>query len=139
LVSCGDGGKPKIKKVPLTKVTGKVTVDGAPQPLVVVTFIPTGPFEPSDRAQTLVAVSDEQGNYAPSTYEMRDGLPAGEYGVIFSWTPVPPLRLGQSDEDQPEPTDKLNGKYSDRENPPLKIKVESGKPLVIDVMDLKTS
>ena len=136
LASCGGSKQAsKVKKVPLTLVKGTVTVDGEAEQGVKVTFNPVGEFEPKEHRTGLVRTTNDKGEYVMGTYELADGLPPGEYALTFVWSPNE-ITLGNGP--TRKPTDKFEGKYSDAKNPVLKVTVESGKPLVVEQIELKT-
>ena len=65
-------------------VTGTVTIQGAPAPLTVVTFIALNPSTPTSSGG--VAITDENGNFTLKNKDKDPGLMAGEYKVIFQQT-----------------------------------------------------
>lgn len=73
IAGCGSGGDPGRK--PTYKVTGKVTLAGAPVAGATVTFYPAE----NQRAPT--GQTDENGEYVMSTYEYGDGAMEGQYGI----------------------------------------------------------
>jgi hypothetical protein len=136
LSSCGEKRlTPKINKVPVVPVKGSVKVDGKPEANVVVRCVPLGDFQPKDLTNALGGRTNEDGEYTLGTYEVDDGVPPAEYALLFLW---PEMALKKSSRTDEAKHDRLKGKYSKLENPALKIKVESDKPLVLDELDLKT-
>jgi len=71
----------------LTKfpVTGTVTVNGRPVPLVVVNFQHVETSLPGRNARFPVGVTDENGRFQLSTNGQYDGAVPGEYVVTFQW------------------------------------------------------
>ena len=91
---CGksEGPKPKNAKA-TTPVKGTVTIDGSPVAGVGVLFVPAG-----DAADTVIddefvvahsATTDAEGKFSVSTYVPGDGVPPGDYNVVFRWVPGP--------------------------------------------------
>jgi hypothetical protein len=124
------------KKVPVTQVTGTITVDGAPQAGIEIGCVPIGTFSYGDlSAKALHGITNEKGEFALGTYDLSDGIPAGEYSLTFSW---PLVTLIKQDDAKRAKSDRLKGKYSTAKKSPKKIKVEEGKPLQVDALDLTT-
>jgi hypothetical protein len=124
------------KKVPVTPVTGTITVDGAPQAGIEIGCVPVGTFSYGDlSAKMLHGTTNEKGEFALGTYDLSDGVPAGEYSLTFSW---PIISLIKQEDTKKAKSDRLKGKYSTAKNSPKKIKVEEGKPLQVEALDLKT-
>lgn len=110
LAGCGSG---RLATYP---VKGKVLVNDQPAKEVHVAFHPkdTGthpPYVPS-------GTTDENGEFALSTFITGDGAPAGEYEVTLVWpvrfNPISTLWEG----------DKLKGKYKDKSKPAAVVTVE---------------
>lgn len=140
VTSCGKPATgPNLKKVPLGKVEGTVTVDGNPEPNVFVKCVPEGDFPYKDKmeiAGAMSGVTDIQGKFKLTTYETGDGVPAGKYSLTFTW---PPLVLAKKqDENETAKADRLKGKYVAADKSPLKITVEENKAQVLDPIDLST-
>src|SRR6478736_3014887 len=84
-ISCSRSGPAPIKdKVPVSKVTGIVTINGQPYPNVMVRCFPTGPIK--EKRNEYIArfynFTSDKGEFAMKTYAYNDGLPAGDYGMI---------------------------------------------------------
>lgn len=102
LPSCGDGRK---KCVP---VSGKVLVDGKPAQNCFIYLYPANPADGEGKDRTIpLAMTDENGAFALSTYDTNDGAPAGDYVVTFTWREASGLLKNQY-----EGKDRLNGKYA---------------------------
>lgn len=75
LAGCGGGGGDG-NRVPVFKVTGKVTMGGGPVADAVVTFAPR------EKQPVAIGRTDTEGNYLLTTYSAGDGAAAGEFGVM---------------------------------------------------------
>lgn len=126
---------PKINKVPVVSVRGSVTVDGKPEAGVIVRCIPVGAFQPAELSAALGGRTNEDGEFTLSTYEIDDGVPPGDYTLLFVW-PTPSLKK-QSRADE-EKNDRLKGRYSKAGQAAVKIKVEADQPQILDEIELKT-
>jgi hypothetical protein len=73
------------------------------------------------------ALTNDDGRFVLSTYDVQDGAPAGDYRVTVEW----PASLGKN----PGP-DKLGGKYAKRETSGLTARVEK-KTNVLPPFELK--
>ncbi len=138
IASCGPSQSgPKIEKVPVFKVNGVITVDGNPESGVILAAMPLGSNEGKHQARQ--ATSDAEGHFKFSTYESGDGLPEGEYALLVTW---PPSRMTMGKKNIPaeekQAKDRLHGKYITQETSPLKIKIEKGKTLTLDPLDVTT-
>lgn len=125
LTSCRNDGR-----LPVYSVKGKVLVDGKPVKDAFVHFYPrdtVGQGTPCPSAQT-----DENGEFALSSYVSGDGVPPGEYDVTVTW----PVRFNPLSTNWEG--DKLKGRYSDRKKPWLQVTIEK-KPLELAPFDLYTS
>ncbi|AWM39954.1 hypothetical protein GobsT_16500 [Gemmata obscuriglobus] len=107
LAAAGCGSK-RPGEVPVYPVKGRVTFRGEPMPHAVVTFYPLG--QPFAQALKCRANADPDGNYRLTTYELNDGAPEGEYGVILYVPPAPPEPHAL---EVPNPPDRLKGAYLD--------------------------
>lgn len=91
LVGCGEDVPEEV--VPeLVPVTGVVTLDGEPAEGVSVMFSPTG----STTGNGAFAMTDASGRYTLKYHSGAEGVPVGEYNVLFSkfvqqdGSPIPP-------------------------------------------------
>lgn len=132
IASCGaNQSGPKIKKVPVYKVSGVITIDGKPEAGVKLSALSQSPDDAKDQARQ--AMTNAEGKFEFSTYESNDGLPEGEYAVLISW---PPGRMTMGKKQELHAKDGLHGKYNTPETSPLKFKVEKGKSLKLEPLDL---
>ena len=106
---------------------GRVTFKGEPMPFAVITFFPKDkPFAQALKAR---ATADRDGVFKLTTYELNDGAPEGEYGVIL-YVPLSepdPLAL-----EVPNPPDKLKHAYLDPAKSKLSFVVKA-EPNTIDI------
>ncbi len=122
---CGKKARPGEK--PVYPVTGRVTYKGDPMPHAVVTFYPAGgAFAPALKSR---ATADADGVYTLTTYELNDGAPAGEYGVVLYIPVTPP---DPNNLEAPNPPDRLKHAYSDPAKSKLKFTVKP-EPNTIDI------
>jgi hypothetical protein len=109
-----------------TKVTGKVTVDGAPVPDLWVTLHP----KDSSVALRPRAQTDKNGDFQITTYNGGDGAPSGEYTITVEW-----LTYIKRASDWGGP-DKLYNQYNDPKTTPFHITVDVD-PIELPPFDLK--
>ena len=119
-VSCG--GRDYGDRPPYP-ASGKVLVNGEPAKGVLV-VLSDGPLAP-DRPQPQGTTGDD-GTFVLSTYDPRDGAPAGDYKVSITW------RAGRR-EGSP---DRLNRAYADAQTSGLTAKIEK-KTNVLPPFELK--
>jgi hypothetical protein len=115
-VGCGDG---KVRRYP---VNGVVSIDGKPTQGVMVLFFPQGGSEEFQRIRPMgITVAD--GKFALNTFGNNDGVPAGQYKVLFTW---PAQSKGPSRDGtiQMGP-DQFKGKHNNPETAPT-VEVKSG-------------
>jgi hypothetical protein len=105
----GDG----LTKYP---VTGKILVNGEPEPGVIIRFNHNNPELKGSNARFPVGVTDLEGVYKVSTNGEGDGAVEGEYTVTFVWP----------EQDEPPPGDFFRGAYSDLKKSTFKVKVKPG-------------
>ena len=129
-ISCSRSKGKVIKdKVPLSPVTGTVVINSEPAQNVIVDCVPLSPIA-EKRPQfgtSFRAVTAQDGTFSLSTYSRGDGIPYGEYAVLFR-------RLEQRPSGE---KDLLGGQYSDAAKPLMKIKVEEGSDLDLGEIALK--
>lgn len=77
--------------------------------------------------------TDPAGKFAISTYESGDGLPAGDYTLIFTWQEFNVISRSYSGED------KLNGRYIDPATSTIKLTVKEGEENDMGVVALTTN
>ncbi|AMV26029.1 hypothetical protein VT84_16640 [Gemmata sp. SH-PL17] len=127
LASCSDGRK---KCYP---ISGKILVDGKPAADCFIYLYPANPADGEGKDRTIpLAVADENGAFALSTYGTGDGAPAGDYIVTFTWRERSGLLKNQY-----EGKDRLNGKYATVEKSPVRLTVEK-KPTELPPFELTT-
>lgn len=126
---------PEIKdKVALTKVTGKVLVNGEPAGGVLIRYRPSSDVgEKRPEYASFFVHSREDGTFALRTYVQGDGIPAGNYKLFFQYFP-----LTQKEARQMGDGDRLGGKYSDPKAPPKVVEVKEGNPVDLGTIELKT-
>jgi hypothetical protein len=114
LPACGKGGRK-----PVYPVHGKV-LDGSNKPAVgaLVVFHPVNATD--DDPNKPRGYVEEDGSFALTTYDKGDGAPEGEYVATVEWRPPRKTPF------EPDPGDKLNGRYSDPKKSPHRFKVEKG-------------
>ncbi len=129
-VSCSRSKGKVIKdKVPLSQVTGTVIINSEPAQNVMIDCVPLTPIA-EKRPQfgtSFRAVTAHDGTFSMSTYARGDGIPYGQYAVLFR-------RLEQKPSGE---KDLLGGQYSDVMKPFMKIKVEEGEELDLGDIELK--
>src|SRR5262245_22118422 len=85
LLACSCGIKDR-KTVYPTRIR-VVNAQGRPVAAATVGFHPQD--APDDARHKPAGTTDAEGNVALTTYEEKDGAPAGEYAVTVEWRPVP--------------------------------------------------
>lgn len=129
--ACSRPGRPPITdKVPLTRVTGTVLVDGVPMSGVHIQYVPQGAIaEKRERyLNRFFLLSGNGGRFSLSTYQTGDGIPYGEYVLEFKW-----IEQRLSGE-----LDKLGGHYANAKLPFMIIQVEENHDLDLGEIELKT-
>jgi hypothetical protein len=129
--ACSRPRRPPITdKVPLTQVTGTVTVDEVPTSGVHIQYVPQGEIaEKRERyLNRFFLLTGNGGTFSLSTYQNGDGIPCGEYVLEFKL--IEQLLSGERD--------KLGGYYSNVGSPFMTIKVEENHDLDLGEIELKT-
>lgn len=133
LTSCSKSSHgPLIKdRVPLTKVTGKVLVDGEPAPGLLIKYVPKGAIAETRQEVLgrLYVMTDKQGIFSFRTYTNGDGVPPGEYKLLMSWVSQDKDEIMRHGE-----VDKLGGQYLTK--PYKEIKVEGAQPMDLGTIEL---
>lgn len=125
MAGCAKKGRPGEK--PVYPVKGRLTHKGEPMPYAVVTFYPAGePFAPALKSR---ATADQDGYYELTTYDLKDGAPEGDYGVVLYWPVKPP---DPNNLEAPNPPDRLGHAYSDPAKSKLRFTVRP-EPNAIDI------
>jgi hypothetical protein len=105
LSGCG-GGDPDRK--PTAKVTGKVTLEGAPIAGGSLIFAPMGDGKSNIVGKSGQATIKSDGTYTVSTYGTDDGAIIGKHRVLFSPPPAAPPSATAAHDAGP-PADPLSG------------------------------
>lgn len=92
-----------------------VNAKGEPLAGAVVMMHPTDAL--TDHRHKPAGTADKDGNFVLSTYTENDGAPSGEYVATIEWKPV------RKNLNEPEPTDRLGGKFRDPKASPFKITI----------------
>ena len=92
---------------------GNVPVDGAR-----IDFVPAGENLTARQRDHAGAITGADGSYTLQTYAPGDGAPPGQYIVLVTWN------KGGGDGERATGTDRLNGKYNNRNSPVLKAEVK---------------
>ena len=135
---CQHGPDPKIERDKVTKVVGKVLIDGNPQPMVAVKLSRLNGPDPSAETSKGVGVvpsgfTDEEGNFSIGTYDAgadADGAPEGDYAVIVIWGERALRGRYQGD--------KFNGKYSNPAKSDFRVTV-GDDPVDLGTIELTTN
>lgn len=128
ILNPGCGGKDRNWKETIP-VQGEVIVDGQPAEGVMVNFNPLAGMDTAQPTSTS-AMTDKEGKFKASTYQVGDGVPAGEYQVTFKWPTLNKISMTFDG-------DKLKGKYSDAQKSQYTITVVSGTPIDMGRIELK--
>jgi len=117
---------------PVVKVTGKLTIDGAvPDPPAQVECIAASGMD-SQHPTFSRTDTNEKGEFEISTYERGDGVPPGDYTLIFKWQPINLMSRDYG-------PDKLKGKFAKAEDSEHKFTIKEGdQPKDLGTIDLKT-
>jgi len=125
LVGCGSQ-----KRVSTFPVSGKVLVNGKPAVDLFVTFHPT----PKKDGQSFMPYgkTDEKGDFQLNTFANGDGVPLGDFLVVFEWR-----EKSGAFKNQFNGTDRLKGKFSNPESSTFKVSVINGSN-ILEPFELKT-
>ena len=110
-------------------VSGKVLIDGEAKDGVNLYL-----FKPDGTAMPNNARTKADGTYCWTTYEVCDGLEAGEYVVCFRHIP----KQKSNDRGDSDEVDLFEGKFSDPKTSEFKLTVAAGAPQENVNYDLKT-
>lgn len=127
----GCGGEEPFRKA-TSPVKGKVTVDGVAPGAEIQLECHSVTGMDSQHPTFSQTATDAEGNFAISTYAAGDGVPAGEYVLVFSWQEFNIMARNYSG------PDKLKGRYSDPAKSEIKLTVKEGEPLDLGVIALTT-
>jgi hypothetical protein len=128
-------GEPSERRVRVSPASGTVTYQGKPLPGAFILFrkAEIDPEVPSPTATT-----GEDGSFALTTYENKDGAPAGDYVVTISTAPTTVVEKKVSLKKAERPVDHLKGKYADPKTSGLKATIKPGVNR-LEPFDLKES
>jgi len=130
LLQSACGQKPK-ERLPVTPVSGKLTVAGKAVKQVELQFHPKTPLaDPLGKILAPSATTNQDGTFAPSTYDSRDGLPPGEYAITAEY----PARRVDQGETLIGP-DTWKGKHNNPKQP-LKTITVGEQPLEIPTINV---
>ena len=115
-------GEPRLKTTP---VSGIVYVDGEPAIALTVECHPDSKDCPIKHP--VMASTDANGKFSLGMYQAGDGLPEGEYRLVFTW---PEVGLSQKD--------RLKGYYSIPSKSKTKVIVGAGDSGDLGIIDLST-
>jgi hypothetical protein len=127
--SAPDG--PVIEMDKVSKVTGKLLINGKPEQQVLVKLHRVGAPDPDAKTSQVLskeAFTAADGSFAITTYKSGDGAPDGEYIVTFQWGMINLLGGMYAG-------DKFGGKYTDLKKPEKTITV-AGAPIDMGVIEL---
>ena len=108
-------------------VYGIVEVNGLPAEGVFITCHPNKAA--SEYSQTLGTLTGDDGKFAFSTYQEKDGLPEGVYKLVFKWQ-----KLGLD-----ATVDQLQGAYDSPTKSKIEIVVGPGEKNDLGVIELSAS
>ncbi len=117
-------------RIPTFPVSGKVLVNGKPAPDLFVYFHPTP--KKNDQSFTPYAQTDENGDFKLNTFTSGDGVPAGDFLVVFEWR-----EKSGTFKNQFNGPDRLEGKYSKPETSTFKVTI-TNQSTTLDPFELKT-
>jgi 5-hydroxyisourate hydrolase-like protein (transthyretin family) len=120
-------GDPNRKET--VQVSGEVFVAGEPAEGVMVAFYPEAGMDKAQPTDTK-ALTNAEGKFSASTYEVGDGVPLGKYQVTFTWPKLNKISM-TFDGDQ------FKGKYAKPEKSEFSIDVQSGQPIDMGRIELK--
>lgn len=121
---CGGGSVSKPEIPPLEPVSGTVKLDGKPEAGISVIFYPAA----NNKGNGASGTTDESGGVTLIYREGHEGVPAGDYVVMFSkltqkdGSPIPE---GQTAADV-QAIDKIPQQYRMTENPRFTVTVPAG-------------
>ncbi len=130
LVAVTGCSKPKLERLPVFPVTGKVTVSGKATPGAYVVLHPQDAAVP-DIVRPAGYVQPD-GSFQLTTYDKFDGAPAGTYDVTVEWRKA----VKQDGDTLPGPN-VLPKQYSDPKTSKLRVEVASA-PTTLDPIDIKS-
>lgn len=127
----GCGGDEPFRKT-TSPVKGRITVDGKePGSGIQIACHAAAGFDSVNPSVTS-GESNPDGTFVLSTYQSGDGIPAGEYVLLFTWQEFNLMSRTYSGKD------KLNNRYSKPEDSPFTITVKEGEENDMGVIELTT-
>jgi hypothetical protein len=111
-------------------VSGVVLADGQPAEGVTVRFVPVGEVDRDNYTESQ-SMTDPEGKFAASTYELGDGIPEGEYKLTFTWGKLNPVSMVFEG-------DKFKGRYRDPAKSEYSVTVSPDSPVDLGTIELKT-
>lgn len=123
-------------KVPLTKVTGSISVDGNPTGGVIVKYVPASDIAEKREAyvKSFTVQTSGDGTFALKTYVPADGVPAGEYKLYCQYFP-PEEQVKRRETGE----DRFGGKYFLPKPPVKSFSVAEGDEVDLGVIELKSA
>jgi hypothetical protein len=134
-IGCGRGDPP-MERDTVHKVTGKILIDGQPEPTVAVRLTRVGGPDASAGTSKMISpggFTDNDGRFSIGTYEggaNGDGAPDGKYAITIHWGQV--NLLGGRYEG-----DLFRGKYGDPDKSEFTVEVK-GAPVEVPTIELST-
>lgn len=118
---CGSGSRPMTGPPP-HPVHGQVLVDGEPAEGVLVRFVPAD--DGGAELPLATGLTDEDGTFELSTYNPKDGAPAGQYQVALSWIKI--VDPAATRQNQPPSAEQMPPKYRDPRMSGLTADIDEG-------------
>ncbi len=125
LGGCGGNDRNWKETIP---VTGSVFVDGEPAEGVMVVFHPVSGMDSSQPTETK-SMTNKEGMFSATTYEVGDGAPEGVYKVTLTWPTLNKISMSFDG-------DKFKGKYAKAADSKYEVSVEAGSPIDMGRLDL---
>lgn len=126
LAGCGGNDRNWKETIP---VSGSVMVDGKPAEGVMVVFHPEGGMDTAQPTETK-SMTDKEGKFVATTYEVGDGAPPGAYKVTLTWPKLNTISMSFDG-------DKFKGKYAKPDRSKFEVEVTSGgEPVDMGVIEL---
>jgi hypothetical protein len=118
------GPKPPANLKETFPVKGKVLVDGQPAAMLMIDCVAAAGIDKANPSLA-TAMTEKDGTFSLSTYKAGDGVPEGDYVLIFQWVT---LNRFQTPSNNNQEVDKLNGRYTDPQTSTVKFSVKKGQP-----------
>lgn len=114
---CTSCGKKEPARLPVYPVHGKILVEGKPVEKVMVVLHPLDGLDLQGASKPFAKTSAD-GTFDLSTYDPKDGAPAGKYAVLVYWF--------KNDPDDDGNTDRFQKRYSNPASPLAKVEITMG-------------